>query len=187
MNQPSKTLDTWRRFHWMFFVQTQGIIITLERFRRCLESHEIANARLELTTAADLLRASAAAMELAGDYTPNDYANEVRPSMMPPSVKSNNFSGMMSWDHTALIQLWQDMHSLFRKLPDELTDTHKDFVNAYRSVATAHRAVCQRFGGAESGSLRNTEDAATAVLDRFQKSRTNLIAPKGVRGCPAHP
>ncbi|MBG86576.1 MAG: siderophore biosynthesis protein [Verrucomicrobiales bacterium] len=187
MNAPAKnSVEIWKHFHWTFFVHVQGLIISLGRFRSRLNDRDLESARTELLTAADLLCASGAAMELAGNFSRQDYEQVVRPSMMPPAVSRENFSGLMSWDHATLIELWQELRPLFKNLPTELEAAHRDFVEAYQFLATSHRAVCERFGGGESGSLRNGEELGVDVLDLFQKSRNRLIDPNQTSGCPVH-
>lgn len=70
-------------------------------------------AEVELTTATDLMLASGAAMELAGSFTKPEYQQEVRPSMTPPQVQSDNFSGLMSWEHAVLVQIWKRLSPVF--------------------------------------------------------------------------
>ena len=186
MKSSNSALETWKSFHWSFFVNTQGLIICLGRFEEALDKGDLQEANLELATAASLLEASGAAMELAGSFSRQDYENVVRPSMLPPEVSEDNFSGLMSWDHSTLIQQWKKLRPKFTHLPPELEDTHRDFVSAYQQLAISHRAVCQRFGGDEGGSIRNDSEIATEVLDRLESNRRSLIQPSGSGGCPMH-
>lgn len=174
---PVPSSAIWQQLHWSFFVDVQGLILCLSRFEKFLAGEKLELAATELMTAAKLMRASGAAMVLAGNFPREDYENEVRPSMQPPSVASDNFSGLMSWDHSVLIQTWQRLQPKFRALPEELMEAHKDFVAAYKTLATSHSAVCSRFGGSEGGSLRNPKEAAVDALERFRRSRTALIDP----------
>lgn len=121
----------WKGFHWAFIVQIQGLIICLQRFESSLVSGNLAAAQTELETATDLMVASGAAMELAGSFSPQTYTEQIRPSMMPPQVQSDNFSGLMSWEHAALMQLWKRLSPAFRALPVELHPQHQRFVSAY--------------------------------------------------------
>ncbi|MEM6364263.1 MAG: siderophore biosynthesis protein [Planctomycetota bacterium] len=182
MSNDSSAVDIWRKFHWTFFIHTQGLIIALGRFEMAVQENDLSAAKLELKTASDLLRASGASMELAGSYTRHEYENEVRPSMEIPKVSEDNFSGLMSWDHSSLIRLWKRLQPVFHALPKELKETHEDFIDAYRDLAASHRAVCKRFGGDQGGSLKNETSIAVDVLDRFEVNRESLLTSN--RGCP---
>ncbi len=92
----------------------------------------------------------------------------------------------MSWEHAALMQIWKRLRPIFEQLPVSLHPQHQEFVNAYVSLATAHRAVCEKFGGNEGGSLRFEGGCAVETLDRFSASRRSLIDPHHPEspGCP---
>ncbi|MDI9636242.1 hypothetical protein QM565_10665 [Geitlerinema splendidum] len=186
------TLDPqqiWQGFHWLFFVNTQGLIVSLRRFERYLSLGNSIQAQMELETATELMLASGALMHLAGSVSRQAYEQQIRPSMSPPNVQSNDFSGLMSWDHAALVELWKKLRPVFKTLPATLQPQHQRFVQAYFSLTEAHRSVCQKFGGDEIGSLRCEKSTAVNVLDKFTRNRTQLIDPnhQAVRGCPFHP
>ncbi|MEO0405793.1 MAG: siderophore biosynthesis protein [Cyanobacteria bacterium P01_A01_bin.135] len=168
----------WRGFHWAFFINVQGLIVCLQRFEAQLALGQFDEAEVELKTATDLLLASGAAMELAGSFSRQDYEETVRPSMTPPQVQAKNFSGLMSWEHAALMQLWKRLKPAFESLPASLQGQHREFVTAYGSLAKAHRAVCERFGGNDGGSLRFGGGSAVETLDRFRDHRLGLIEPR---------
>lgn len=176
----------WRGFHWAFFINVQGLIICLRRFEAQLALADVKQAETELKTATELLLASGAAMELAGSFSRHEYEHAVRPSMTPPQVQATNFSGLMSWEHAALIQVWKRLRPTFDNLPAALQPQHQEFINAYLSLAKAHRAVCEKFGGNEGGSLRFEGGCAVKTLDRFEESRQALIDPEhsAPAGCP---
>ena len=174
--QPTAT-TLWKRLHWAFFVNTQGLLIALRRFERALADDDLSMARTELHAAADMMRASGASMRLAGSFSRSDYEQEVRPSMMSPSLGVDDFSGLMSWDHASLIRLWKRLSPVFGSLPESLHEAHADFVSAYGVLATSHRCVCSRFGGDQEGSIRYNGRPALAILERFERSRSGLIDP----------
>ena len=184
MNVLIPAIEVWQQFHWAFFVNTQGLIISLGRFEVALEKNELTAAEKELDAASTLLLASAASMELAGSFTRREYEEEVRPSMLPPHVSLDNFSGLMSWDHATLIAIWRRLQSKFANIPDELRRSHEAFNTAYGRLASSHRQVCKQFGGDEGGSIRHESEIAVDVLDRFTKSRRNLLCPSSRGGCP---
>jgi len=167
----------WRGFHWAFFMNVQGLIICLRRFEAQLALDNIQQAQTELKTATELLVASGAAMELAGSFSRQEYEQIVRRSMSPPQVRATNFSGLMSWEHATLMQVWKRLRPTFENLPPALQPQHQEFVNAYLSLTKAHRAVCEKFGGDEGGSLRFEGGCAVETLDRFGESRRALIDP----------
>ncbi len=172
-------VQIWETFHWAFFINTQGLIMCLRRFEAYLLEANLPQAQIELETATTLMLASGAAMELAGGFSPKAYEQEVRPTMMPPHVQSHDFSGLMSWEHAILVQLWKSLRPTFASLPTELQHTHQSFANAYLSLARSHRAVCQKFGGEEVGSLRFNNGHAVDAIDAFIRSRYQLINPGG--------
>lgn len=170
--------EIWQGFHWSFFINIQGLIICLRRFELELREGNLQQAKTELQTATKLMMASGAAMQLAGSISPELYEAQIRPSMMPPHVKSHDFSGLMSWEHSVLIKLWKQLRPYFANLPIELKAQHQEFVDAYLYLASSHRAICQKFGGEETGSLRFERSCAVEVLDAFARSRCQFINPE---------
>lgn len=167
----------WRGFHWAFFMNVQGLIICLRRFETQLALDNIQQAQLELKTATELLVASGASMELAGSFSRQEYEQIVRRSMIPPQVQADNFSGLMSWEHATLMRIWKRLRPTFEHLPPSLHPQHQEFVSAYLSLAKAHRAVCEKFGGDEGSSLRFAGGCAVETLDRFRERRLTAIDP----------
>lgn len=167
----------WEGFHWLFFVDVQGLIICLCRFENQLIAGNLDQAEVELGTATKLMLASGAAMELAGTFSREEYEQQIRPTMMPPQVRSDNFSGLMSWDHALLIKIWKRLSPVFQTLPVELHNQHDRFVAAYLTLSKAHTAVCDRFGGSEKGSLRCNKSSAVSRLEDFEKVRLKMLDP----------
>ena len=172
---PSQQL--WRGFHWSFFIDIQGLLICLQRFEWHLTQGRLKQAQTELETAESLMLASSAAMALCGSFSRTDYECQVRPSMSPPHVQSDDFSGLMSWEHAALMQVWKRMRQRFQDLPAALQPQHERFVQAYLRLARSHREVCEKFGGAEGGSLRYERTSAVETLDKFRQNRRSWIDP----------
>lgn len=183
METSARTL--WRSFHWTFFIDVQGLILSLLRFEQALSAGRLEDARVELECAAVLMRASGAAMQLAGSFPAAAYRDEVRPSMVPPHVRSSGFSGLMCWEHARLVRLWQQLGPALGALPAELDPAHQGFVGACIEMITAHRAVCQRFVGDEASSLRS-QDSAVGILEKVLRGRLRIIDPAGRHstGCP---
>jgi hypothetical protein len=186
--RPPSPLAIWREFHWAFFINVQGLIICLGRFETHLQRGLLKAAEEELNAASVLLTASAASMELAAGFTREVYENTVRVTMMPPTVRSENFSGLMSWEHGVLLNIWRRLRPRFADLPEQLAPAHADFVRAYQHLATSHTGVCARFVGEDAGSLRFGDRGAVATLRRFGRSRLGLIDPLDkIKGCPFTP
>ncbi|ODN72172.1 siderophore biosynthesis protein [Methylobrevis pamukkalensis] len=182
---PPSPLAIWREFHWAFFLDVQGLILCLGRFEAHLAEGRLAAAEEELDTASVLLTASAAAMEMAAAFTREVYETTVRVSMTPPTVRSEDFSGLMSWEHGVLVNLWRRLRPRFADLPEQLAPAHADFVRAYRDLAVSHTGVCAKFVGSQAGSLRFDDRTAVETLRRFGRSRLGLIDPDGrTGGCP---
>jgi len=183
-----EVLEIWKRTHWIFSVYTQSLIICLRRFEMQIECGNFNQAGIELETAAELMLASAAAMKLGGSFSRYIYEDKVRPMMMPPHVKSENFSGIMHWDHAHLMTVLKKIQPLYKILPASLQTQHNKFISAYKVVCASHKAVCQKFGGGEMGSLRDPQHTAVDMLDKFEQNRLRLIDPNGqsAGGCPFH-
>ena len=176
---PPRPREIWQEFHWAFFLDTQGLILCMNRFELLLDRGDLAGARTELETAATLMRASAAAMRLAGSVPRADYETEIRVSMTPPNVASEGFSGLMSWEHGALVALWRRLRPRFADLPETLAPAHRCFAAAYRDMAEGHVSVCARFVGESAASLRYEDRDALQSLRRFGAARLALIDPAG--------
>lgn len=177
----------WQGFHWSFFINIQGLIVCLRRFERATTTDNLVQAEIELKTATELMLASSASMILAGSFSRQEYETRVREMMIPPNVESTNFSGLMSWEHSTLIQVWKKLSPIFANLPKSLKSEHQNLTNAYLELANAHRSVCEKFGGDRSGSLRCKDNTALNTLDKFSSNRQSLI--KGTfsqvsSGCP---
>lgn len=172
----TKSQKIWQGFHWSFFLNIQGLTICLNRFEAFVLEDDIHSANAELEAATELMLASGASMILAGSFERDRYDAEVRVEMMPPQVKSSDFSGLMSWEHSALVKVWQRLRPIFKNLPEGLEAQHQQFVSAYKELATAHRAVCEKFGGNEGGSLRFEKGCALKTLDKFGEHRLSLIS-----------
>lgn len=175
---PPAPREIWREFHWAFFLDTQGLILCLRRFESLLDRGEIAAAEIELDAAAVLMRASGAAMRLAGSFSPEAYRTEIRGTMAPPNVRSERFSGLMSWEHGTLVNLWRRLRPRFAALPAELSPAHDRFAEAYRGMADSHVHVCARFVGENAASLRRQDRDALSSLRRFTDARLALIDPE---------
>ena len=168
--------NIWQGFHWSFFINTQGLIICMLRFEQLMLKEHIRLAGIELQTAANLMLAAAASMELAGEFSRAEYEEHIRPTMMTPNVKSDNFSGLMFWDHGYLMKIWHQIKPNFKNIPVELKSEQNDFIMAYMTLSKSHKRVCSEFGGNEIGSLHSQNITAIETLDKFEHSRHRLIS-----------
>ncbi|MEM8672334.1 MAG: siderophore biosynthesis protein [Cyanobacteria bacterium P01_G01_bin.67] len=168
----------WQGFHWSFFINIQGLIIAMLRFEKFITQNHLRLAGIELKTATDLMLAAAASMELAGDFTREEYEQQIRPTMMPPKVKSENFSGLMFWDHAYLMKIWQRIQPKFQRLPPKLKSEQDEFIQAYLTLSESHKKVCRKFGGKEISSLHSQKVTAVTTLNKFEHSRHRLISRK---------
>ncbi|MFV0474023.1 MAG: hypothetical protein ACK5MQ_07410 [Pikeienuella sp.] len=176
---PPAPREIWREFHWAFFLDTQGLILCMRRLDLLLERGEIDGAREELEAAAVMMEASGAAMRLAASFTREDYEGEIRVSMSPPNVASEGFSGLMSWEHGVLVNVWRGLRPRFAALPEALAPAHGRFVRAYREMAEGHVGVCARFVGEGAASLRYDDRDALMTLRRFGRGRGMMLDPAG--------
>ncbi|MEM8844633.1 MAG: siderophore biosynthesis protein [Pseudomonadota bacterium] len=172
----------WQGFHWIFFLDVQGLTLCLLRFETAYYDKNFDSAITELKCAANLLRASGAAMTLAGSFKKEHYETLVRPSMMPPQMSIDDFSGLMSWDHARLIKLWKQLSPIFGELSEPVSSSHKAFIQAFISMIQAHSDVCKKFVG-NSNSIRSS-DPGVSVLEKILTHRLKMIDPNNTSECP---
>ena len=166
----------WKGFHWSFFINVQGLIISMLRFEKLMNIENIQLAGIELKTATNLMLAAAASMELAGDFSRQEYEQHIRPTMMPPKVQSDDFSGLMFWDHAYLMKIWKKIQPRFKNMPLALKSEQDEFVLAYMALCKSHKKVCSKFGGNEVGSIRSQNTTAIETLEKFEQNRIKSIA-----------
>ena len=176
---PPAAHEIWQEFHWAFFLDAQGLLLALGRFEHFLDGGDLARAEAELDAATVLMEASGAAMRLAASFPRAAYQHEIRGTMAPPHVRSDRFSGLMSWEHGTLVALWRRLRPRFADLPARLGPAHLRFAAAYRDMAGSHVHVCARFVGETARSLRYEDRDALRSLRRFGDSRLALIDPGG--------
>lgn len=167
--------NIWQGFHWSFFINIQGLIICMLRFDQLITTDQIRLAGIELKTAANLMLAAAASMELAGDFSRVEYEQYIRPTMMKPNVQSDNFSGLMFWDHAYLMKIWHKIQPIFKNMPQRLKSEQNEFIMAYMTLSQSHKRVCSQFGGNETSSLHSQNTTAIDSLNKFEYSRHKVI------------
>jgi hypothetical protein len=165
----------WKRYHWLFFVFVQGNILCMLHLKKEMRQDNIVQAGAILKTMSQLMLASGASMIFAGASQAQEYENGIRPTMMPPYVSSPEFSGLMSYDHAYLINLWNKEKKLFKLIPSFLSPAYEEFLKAHEFLALAHKFVCQKYQGSLTGSLRDEKVSALENLEKFNNLRRKLI------------
>lgn len=163
----------WIRGHHVFVALIQCEITTLNCF---LAAHAAGEFGLGVYTL-DLLRllfdGSSAALHFAGNFSPAQYENEVRPTMMPPLVPPG-MSGVLARDHDHLVHLLRSNRAVFANLEPALKTAYLRVVSAFENTYEAHKLVCSRFVGDEKPSLLSRHEkvaAAVEMLDRVKTTR----------------
>jgi hypothetical protein len=119
-----------------------------------------------------LLRGSAAAFAFTGDFPVEEYANTVRPSMMPPESEVG-LSGLMSIDHRFLAQTMRDMRPALKSLSEQDPARHHGIASALGAVYDNHIHVCERFVGARPSILTEgrTKKSGPSLIEQFKTLR----------------
>lgn len=164
----------WKRYHWLFFVFIQGNIFCMLHLKKEIRKQNMVQVGAILNSMSRLMLASGASMLFAGESQPQEYENEIRPTMMPPNVNSPDFSGIMSYDHAYLINLWNKDKELFKLIPSFLRSAYEEFLESHQFLALAHKFV-YKYGGGQTGSLREQRVTALETLEKINASRRRLI------------
>lgn len=186
VNPEFKPLLIWKKFHWIFLIFVQGLILCLLRFEKAIKIHNLNQVKLELETASNLMIGAGAVMKLAGSYSRKEYQEQILPTMKPPNMKIEGFSGLMSSDHAYLVTLWKQNKKNFQDLPLSLQPHYEKFLLAYKIMASSHRNICSKFGGGEvGGSVKHPTKNALLALEKIVQARWHMINPsqKSVHEC----
>jgi hypothetical protein len=190
----------WIRGHQVFAALTQGLIFSFQSLGRALRLGKNAEVRKWADLSISLLRGSAAAFELTGDFPVEEYANTVRPSMMPPESEVG-LSGLMSIDHRVLAQTMRDMRPALKALSEQEPARHDGIAAALSAVYDSHIHVCERFVGARPSILTagRTKKSGPSLIEQFKTLRlkpfeqvtraprlTNGAHQSVGGGCPFH-
>ena len=156
----------------MFATLTQGLLVALRAMATGIRSGDVAEVCRWADRCASLLRGSAAAFEFTGSFGMQEYVDVIRPSMMPPAAPIA-LSGLMSSDHTFLVQTMRDMRPAFRAL-GEIDRTRLDAL--LREVATvydSHIHVCERFVGDQPSLLTagRAKASGATLLGQYKNLR----------------
>jgi len=160
----------WKNGHLSFVALTCGLIFAHVRAIAAIERRNAAEANTALRDASCLFSASAAAMHLAGDMTPDDY-DEVRGLMSPPNMPEG-FSGLFNADHRQMLNVTKKLGSLLHQEWKEIAWAREEYWRTLNDAYCAHRWVCQRLVK-EAPSLatasRALEQPAPEKLEGFAR------------------
>jgi hypothetical protein len=155
----STAIRRWITVHHIFIAQLQGLLLVHRILRDDLTRGDMTAAGRDLLIAAELLRASAAAMALAKGIESGEYANEVRPSMQPPNV-AQGFSGLWSADHAAVLQTMRQVGPILSNTP-ALGPCRDTYLRILSKVYVAHADICAAFVGSGASLQMLVETDAT--------------------------
>jgi hypothetical protein len=144
-----KAMKRWVRGHHLFFVLIVGANIALRRALGAIQLDDLHAAEHFLGQAANLMRASAAAMHLAANLNRASFEYAVVPAMQ---AYHPQFTGMDSGDHQELVRAYKMLDELLKKLPPSLHGSANAFRAAVDLAMNAHVFVCARHGGAKRAS-----------------------------------
>ncbi len=174
----SPAIATWRRGHHAFFVLTQGLVVAFALAAEALRDGRWGRARELLELATALLDASGAAMKLAGEFSIDDYAEVIRPSMQPPAL-SVALSGEMSADHAALMRQLADLRTLLESHGERLEPTVTGLRRALTTLYDRHIHVCESFVAGPSLLGGSAGPPAVEVLKRIKTARLRHLGSAG--------
>ncbi|HZF09999.1 MAG TPA: hypothetical protein VFE33_14510 [Thermoanaerobaculia bacterium] len=141
----------WILGHQAFHLQLVAMLSVLDR---CREGLELDDRPLLSRSLADLRRlfdASTANMVYTASFSPDLYAEVVRPTMMPPYL-SPGFSGQLSHEHHLLLAELKRLRAALEgrwggdePWPVDVAEAWRQIGEAIRRNRNNHGLVCQRF------------------------------------------
>lgn len=167
----------WIRGHQVFAVLSQCLIFAFDRLGEAVAVDDAAGAARSAALAADLLTASATALELTGDFPGDCYREVIRVSMEGP-YQPNGFSGLLSNDHRHLVLRMKAMRGAIDALGRSQPAALAAITSALAAVYASHKFVCSRFVESDQPSLLMAEGSirsAVTQLDRFRAMRMRLF------------
>lgn len=169
-------LRRWILGHHVFVVIIQSLLVALGCFEDALKDGETGAAEAALAEATELMWGAAASLKFTGDFTPDEYDDIVRPTMMPPSAPPG-MSGLLAVDHRCLVKTLVHLKEVFTNLDPQLRPQHRAFTQAFEATYESHKHVCAHFRGNERTSLLSTSkgEPATEVLSQLQYARLKHV------------
>jgi hypothetical protein len=145
-------IERWRVGHQFFFTVIQSLTVAVSCAMRAAQDHDDPSVVDALTLARVCAYAAASSMRLASEFSPAEYAERVRPTMLPPDVGAG-FSGFQTRDHRRLLEVFHQLHAQRSQLA-AVGEPYARFVSAVEDMYSAHAGVCAHFGGISAPSLR---------------------------------
>ncbi|EST29680.1 hypothetical protein M878_20330 [Streptomyces roseochromogenus subsp. oscitans DS 12.976] len=154
----------------------QGAVVGL-RHAAAAHPDDTAETVLGVRTADAFLTACVAALRLTAAFSPQDYEESIRPSMMSQGEDGmTGFSGLWSADHRVLVdalRTWGSLAALHTAPP--VREAHASLRETLAEVYAAHTGMCRRFTG-EGASLLRQRGSCVATLERLAGARQRLLA-----------
>jgi hypothetical protein len=180
----ASALDRWRVGHQLFFTVIQTLTVAVLCAMRAAQDDDEDAVFDALTLASGCASAAAASLTLTSEFSPAEYAEGVRPTMLPPHV-SPGFSGFQTRDHHRLVAVFHRLHEVRSQLA-AFGEPYTCFVTAIEGMYFAHAGVCAHFGGTTGVSLRmqalsHQHPTMSGVEEalRISHGRIGLIEPPG--------
>ncbi|MCO6704260.1 hypothetical protein KQH42_27940 [Streptomyces sp. CHA1] len=177
-------LRRWTRGHHVFMALVQGMVVAFSCMGDRLRADEPEQARPFLILAGTLMRGSAAALAFTGDFPYSAYSVRVRPTLIPPNAPPD-MTGLRWRDHEYLIRVLTELRPVFGELPPLLEAERGQFAETLEEAYEAHKTVCSHFVGSDQSSVLmadRTNESAVTTLDRFKRSRRQLVSGRRARG-----
>lgn len=174
---PEDGLRKWVRGHHLFMVLAQGGVVALSCLADAADRGDERAAVAAASAAVALMRGCEGALRFAGDVTAEQYAGEIRPTLMPP-VAPPRMSGLHWRDHEWLIRALPASRPGWAFLEDGHAELVEDFRAALDRAYLAHRGVCEHFVGDRSPSLLaapGSRRSAVGVLDQLRALRSRAV------------
>ncbi len=169
----------WIRGHQLFAILSQALIFALNTLGEADEAGFDEGMREASALTADLLQASACALELTGDFPQAIYNASIRTSMESPFLP-DGFSGLLSNDHRQLVLRMKLLRPSIERLHERHPDCHALIFEKLDGVYQSHKHVCARFVGPEQSSLlmaQSSGRSAVEQIERFRQMRLRSWGP----------
>lgn len=148
----SLAIMRWRRGHQVFHALLVTLNSVAEESLVAIKKGDTQSLTNNVRYLSVLFNASTATMKYATDFPAEIYEETIRPSMMPPNVKSG-LSGSLNKEHTVMRKLLLELkESLKNKYgsdhklwPDELAKAWQELEHAKKLNRENHGLVCAKF------------------------------------------
>lgn len=175
--EPLDGLRRWVRGHHVFMVLAQGGTLAVNSLTAAAEAGDEKVAVTAAAVASRVMWACRAALQFAGDASPDQYQAEIRPTLMPP-VAPPQMSGLRWRDHEALVVALTASSDAWSWLAERRPGALRDFRTALDATYESHKGVCGHFVGSQSPSLLATSRShrpAVGVIEQFRRLRVGSL------------